>query len=129
MTARRIEIEVTFAGLQSGPCGWGTRLRQLDGHRNGLLGLDVHDSSGSWKTIEGTWEVTGHVSMPRAFGHARRCWGWDMRGQKGRLSYLSSDAPMYLQTNALRAQCGGGACNIVSEAFTRYLPPTIWCAQ
>ena len=47
-----------------------------------------------------------------------------MRGQKGRLSYLSSDAPMYLQTNALRAQCGGGACKIVSKELTRYLPPS-----
>ena len=35
--------------------------------------------------------------------------GWDMQGQKGRLSYLSRDAPMYLQTNALWAQCGSGA--------------------
>ena len=57
--------------------------------------------------------------MSRAFGHARR-WGWDMRGQKGRLSYLSSDAPMYLQTNALWAQCGSGACKIVSKEFAPY---------
>ena len=57
--------------------------------------------------------------MSRAFGHTRR-WGWDMRGQKGRLSYLSSDAPMYLQTNALWAQCGSRACKIVSEEFTPY---------
>ena len=65
--------------------------------------IDVHDSSGSWEMTAGAWKVTGHVSISRAFGHARR-WGWDMWGQKGRLSYHSSDAPMHLQTNALRAQ-------------------------
>ena len=62
MTARRFEAEAALAGLRSGPCGWETRLRQLDGHRNGLLGLDVHDLPGSWKTTEGTWELTGHMS-------------------------------------------------------------------
>ena len=44
MPARRIEAPVALLGLRSGPRGWETRLRQLDGHRNGLLGLDVHGS-------------------------------------------------------------------------------------
>ena len=67
MTSRQFALEAALVGLRSGPCGWETRLRQLDGHRSAQLGLDVNGSSGSWKTTVGTWERTGNVSLTRAF--------------------------------------------------------------
>ena len=78
MTARRFEDEVALADLRNGPCGWGTRIRQREGHLNGLLGLDVHDSSDSWKTspILGICAETTAVSqlfnggIEAAYGHA-----------------------------------------------------------
>ena len=41
ITARRKVVEEALAGRLGGPCSWGTRLRQRDGHREGLLELDV----------------------------------------------------------------------------------------
>ena len=54
MTARRKVVGVVLAGLRSGQCGWGARLRQQEGHQNDLLGLDVHDSSPTVNTSAGT---------------------------------------------------------------------------
>ena len=77
MTARRLEVEVTLAGLRSGPCGWGTRLRQRDGHRNGLLGLDVH---GSAPTVNTSPTLAWHLrrkdcSEPDIeWGHGNSTW-------------------------------------------------------
>ena len=67
MTARRFEVEVALAGLRSGPCGWGTRLRQLDGHRKGLLGPDVHCSSPTVNTSAGPATASGFKIIRRVF--------------------------------------------------------------
>ena len=106
---------------RSGPCGRGARLRQLDGHRNGLLGLDVHDSSGS-STVGKRLKVHGRSQVMSAC-HVLLATQGDGVGTCEAKRAGCHTLAVTLPCTFRRMHCGPSVAAELAKSLVRNLPP------